>query len=62
MAQKLKDPVEGQMDLKAEDEEFASLDVSKIKVEVLPEDAARALKPFDGYPVKKVLINMGKRR
>jgi hypothetical protein len=59
-AKKLVDPVAGQVDLKAEEEEFDSLDVSKLKVEVLPEDAAKALKPFDGYPVKKIKIPVPK--
>jgi hypothetical protein len=60
MVRKLKDPVEKQADINAEEEEFASLDVSKIKVEVLPESAAKALRPFDGYPVKKVKIPVKK--
>ena len=56
----LVDPVEGQNNAGPEEEEFESLDVSKIKVEVLPESAARALKPFDGYPVKKIKIPVAK--
>ena len=60
MAKKLlEDPVESGALTSAEDEaELESLDVSKIKVEVLPDDAAKALRPFDGYPVKKVKIEM----
>ncbi len=53
---KVEDPVEKQADVKIEEDDFDSLDVSKIKVEVLPEDAARALRPFDGYPLNKIKI------
>jgi len=55
---RLTDPVVEQETEKMEEDEFETLDVSKIKVEVLPESAARALKPFDGYPVKKVTVIM----
>jgi hypothetical protein len=41
-----------------EEKEFETLDVSKIKVEVLPEDAAKASHPFDGYPIKKIKMDM----
>lgn len=47
------DPVDAVENAVAEEKEFETLDVSKIKVEVLPEAAARAVHPFDGYPVKK---------
>ena len=60
MAKKLEDPVESQGGEKTEDEEMDSLDVSKLKVEVLPEDAAKALAPFANYPVKKVKITVPK--
>jgi len=56
--EKLTDPVEKAGELAEEDAEFDSLDVSNIKVEVLPDDAARAKRPFDGYPVKKIKIEM----
>ena len=58
MRPRLTDPVVEQETEKMEEDEFETLDVSKIKVEVLPESAARALKPFDGYPVKKVTVTM----
>lgn len=59
----IEDPVEVTGALKQEEtseEEFDSLDVSKIKVEVLPDDAARAVHPFDGYPVRKIKISVPK--
>ncbi len=57
--QVLEDAVEGAKEgILLEDAEFDSLDVSKIKVEVLPEDAAKAIHPFHGYPVQKVEIPM----
>jgi hypothetical protein len=57
----LTDPVDeaGQLGIEAaEGLEFDSLDVSKIVVEVLPEEAAKIPHPFDGYPVKKIKIPM----
>jgi hypothetical protein len=58
MAKLLKDPVDEQSKTAGEEEEFASLDVSKIKVEVLPDEAAKAVHPFDGYPIVKIKIPM----
>jgi len=58
MREKLRDPVEAGKAMLAEEEEFASLDVSKIKVEVLPDEAAKATRPFDGYPVTKIKLPM----
>jgi hypothetical protein len=60
----LSDPVEeaGKLIPAVEEEaEFDSLDVSNIKVEVLPESAAKAIHPFDGYPVQKIKIDMEER-
>jgi hypothetical protein len=54
----LEDPVKDENTNDISDAEFDSIDVSKIKVEVLPDDAAKATHPFDGYPVKKVKIEM----
>jgi hypothetical protein len=56
----LEDPVEktGELKIAVETDEFDSLDVSKIKVEVLPESAAKTIHPFDGYPVRKIKIDM----
>ena len=55
---KLKDPVDEQVEQDLEEKEFETLDVSKIKVEVLPDEAAKTVHPFHGYPVKKVMIDM----
>jgi hypothetical protein len=56
---KLIDPVEEKGSLTAAaDAEFDSLDLSKLKVEVLPQSAARVAHPFDGYPVRKFKMDM----
>jgi LysM repeat protein len=53
--ERLIDPVEkkGALGFDAAGAEFDSLDLTKLKVEVLPQSAARVAHPFDGYPVKK---------
>jgi hypothetical protein len=52
MAKKeLEDPVDAGGGIK--EEEFDTLDISNIKVEALPDEAARVVLPFDGYPLKK---------
>jgi hypothetical protein len=58
--EKLIDPVEekGKLSFDAEGTEFDSLDLTKLKVEVLPQSAARIAHPFDGYPVKKFKMDM----
>jgi hypothetical protein len=59
MAQKkLTDPVDAGKEEAINEAEFESLDISKIKVEVLPDEAAKAVHPFDGYPTKKIKMNM----
>lgn len=60
MAQKkvLVDPVETGKITAVGDEEFNSLDISKISVEALPDEAAKVTMPFDGYPLKKVKMEV----
>jgi hypothetical protein len=59
MAKKeLEDPVEAGREALAEDEEFNTLDISKIDVSALPDEAARVTMPFDGYPLKKVKMEV----
>lgn len=61
MARKpLEDIVDKAEDAAADAQEFETLDVSNIKVEVLPEAAAKVSHPFDGYPAKKIKIPMPK--
>ncbi|MDD5006437.1 MAG: hypothetical protein PHS33_08085 [Candidatus Omnitrophica bacterium] len=59
MAKPKIDPVEGKSEIP--EETFESLDVSKIKVGVLPDAVAKVARPFDGYPVKKIKIPMEER-
>jgi hypothetical protein len=61
MGKTLEDPVDiGKIET-ADDVAFDTLDISKISVEVLPEQAARAVRPFDGYPLKKVKMEVTER-
>lgn len=56
----LEDIVDQAQNAAADAKEFETLDVSNIRVEVLPEAAAKVVHPFDGYPVKKLKIPMKK--
>jgi hypothetical protein len=59
MARKqLEDIADKAEDAAIEAKEFETLDVSKIKVEVLPETAAKFKHPFDGYPVRHIMVEM----
>jgi len=55
MKKELINPVDakGSLGFEGAGTEFDSLDLSKLKVEVLPQSAARVAHPFDGYPVQK---------
>jgi hypothetical protein len=52
---KLKDPVEGQNSSLEQD--MDGFDLSKLTVHHIPEETARARRPFDGYPLKYTKIN-----
>lgn len=46
------DPVDGANEAQELEKEMESFDLSKVKVQAIPPEAAKASRPFDGYPLK----------